>query len=247
MTSLYKFFLLTFAVSFFTLHPVLASENSSKTVPLRYQLDLEGSFIPYDRTEDSRAGIFHDLVELIFNEAMIPYEKVMMPTKRAAYAMEEGHLDFDFVSPKWFPSGELGQKFVGSQPYMVMMEYFVTLPKNAKAYSKPTDAYGNVVGTVGGYIYFDDNRFTRMDFRSEKELLMGLARERFEVVILEEMTARYWSKKLGIPIALASIHTQGEMVLRVRKEHSWLMPRINGAIEVLRSQNKIELMLDRYR
>ena len=142
-------------------------------------------------------------------------------------------IDFDFVSPECFPVGNVGENHVKTLPLFRGTEYFISLPVNAEKYASLKDVYGNPVGTVAGYSYCDDSKFTLVDFLSGSKLIRGLAYERFEVAILEQRTAEVWSKKLGIPITLLEEHTQGDIVIRLRRGHVSYLPKINQAIDAL--------------
>ncbi len=149
------------------------------------------------------------------DRAGVAIEATDLPTKRAIFELYNGGLDFDFVSPVWFAGGNVGEQFVASDPILRITEYFVTLPENQRQYQDPSSPYGNVVGTISGYYYYDEALFQRMDFPSERHLVEGLRKRRFDVAILEQLTAEYWSRQLGLPLALASIHTQGDMEIPI--------------------------------
>lgn len=216
--------------------------------PLKYDLDATGGWIPYDFTGDAqRPGIFSELIGSIMERAEIPLRPVQLPTRRAVKALEVGLLDFDFVSPDWFPNGDFGPSFVGSMPIIQVKEYLVTLPSQINQYQVLNDAYGEPVGTIAGYAYFDDDQFQRMDFGNEGDLVRALEKGRVQVAILEEMTAHHWARQLNIPLALGAVHSEGQMIMRLRAEHQSLLPRINAAIRELKNEGQIEAILDRYR
>jgi polar amino acid transport system substrate-binding protein len=75
---------------------------------------------------------------------------------------------------------------------------------------------------------------------------LGLLHKRFDVAIMEQTAARYWAKTHHVPIVLGAVHTQGDIVLRLRAEKKFLLPRINQAIETLHQQNTINEILQHY-
>jgi polar amino acid transport system substrate-binding protein len=222
-------------------------EKATADAVLRYDLGGTAGWVPYGFTGDNKKpGIFGEVAAAIMAEAKVPAEAVFLSPKRAEMAMLEGRLDFDFISPDWFKDGNVGEKFVTTLPLFVVREYFVTLPENQHLYSEPSSAYGQAVGTVAGYFYYDDDHFTRVDFLSENELVLGLEKNRFNVAILERYTALYWAQKHQIEIAFAALHTAGKMVIRLHKKYEHLLPQINQAILQLQEQEAIENILLRY-
>lgn len=225
-----------------------AAESVSEKETLSYSVSPVAAWVPWNtHPEESKPGIFKEVTQVILDEAGINGNPIILPTKRAIKDLENGDIHFDFVSPDWFTDGNVGEQFVTSDSMLDITEWFITLPKNESQYHSLPNIYGNVVGTIRGYYYFDDARFTRMDFSSESTLIEGLKMNRFDVAILEEMTAIYWSQEQGIDISLAAIHTQGPMVLRIHKSKAALLPTINKAIAGLKFEGKIEAILNKYR
>ncbi|MDP5033161.1 MAG: transporter substrate-binding domain-containing protein [Paraglaciecola sp.] len=213
---------------------------------LRGNRDIEGTWVPFDITDDpNNPGIFIELTPLLFQRAKIDFVYSYMPTKRAVKALYADELDFDFVNPDWL-SPDDKERFVFSDALFQISEYFISLPVHAKSYLQASSAYGKPVGTVSGYYYYDDEHFKRVDFRSESEVILGLAKKRYDVAIMEQFAARYWSAKHHVPISLGSIHTQGYMVMRLRAEYSHLVPDINKAINSLKQNGEIQRILLHY-
>jgi polar amino acid transport system substrate-binding protein len=224
----------------------ISPADAESSQPLRGNRDAEGTWVPFDLADDPKhAGIFGELTLLLFERAGIQFAYMHLPTKRAVKALYEGNLDFVFVNPEWL-SGEDTTMFVFSEPLFHISEYFISLPQTVTKYQDSVSAYGQPVGTVAGYYYYDDDKFHRVDFRSESEVILGLAKNRFEVAIMEEYTAKYWSDKHGVPIAFGSVHTQGNIVMRLRAEFKDLLPAINKAIHSLESEGAIDGILQHY-
>jgi len=214
---------------------------------LRYNLGTSGSSVPYENAVDaSRKGILVEILPLIMDHAGIKTEKVMLSTKRAMIAFNTGKLDFDFFSASWLPPGEPHGDFAFSHPILTVTEYFITLPEKKLEYENVDNIYGKPVGTISGYVYYDDERFDRLDFQSESTLLLALGKKRIDVIIMEETVSRYWSAKHKIDIAFGPIHTQGDLAIRVHTRHLDKLPKINAAIDHLRETGKIQAVLDKY-
>jgi len=217
---------------------------------LLYGRNVSGNWYPYYIPENPQApGIFAELIPLIMLRADIAVNPIEMPPRRNAQAIKEGLIDLDIVSPDWFENGQLADIYVASKPILTIIEYLVTLPENQTSFMFLDNIYGPYqhVGTVAGYYYFDDKKFTRADFPSESTLVLGLKKERFDVAILEEMTARYWAHQHKISITFGAIHSEGRIVIRLLKKHQYLIPHINNAINEMKQEGAIEKIINKYK
>ena len=214
---------------------------------LRYNLGTSGSSIPYENAVDKdRAGILVEILPLIMDRAGIKTEKVMLSTKRAMLAFKTGALDFDFFSPGWLSQDEPAGDFTFSAPIIDITEYFITLPENHSQYHTTASIYGKTVGMISGYVYFDSDKFIRMDFQAESNLILALGMKRIDVIIMEEAAARYWSSIHNVDITMGPIHTAGKMALRVHNRHKDKLPDINRAIAELKKTGEIDRILNKY-
>ena len=214
---------------------------------LKYNVNASSSWVPYyiaDSAEEP--GILGELVPLLLAKANIDIEKHNFPPKRTNYALDNGLLDFDFVSPDWFPNKDLGTLFVQSDPIIAIQENIITLEENAKNWQNINNIKGKEIGMVRGYLYYDDAQYARVDFVSERDLIKALYKNRIDAAICGDLPALYWAKKLNSPISLAAIHTQGELVMRLRKEHLALLPQINAAIAEFNQNGTTQNIIDKY-
>jgi ABC-type amino acid transport substrate-binding protein len=203
--------------------------------------------VPYYITESPKEpGILGELVPLLLAKANIEIEKHNFPPKRTNYALDNGLLDFDFVSPGWFPNQELGTLFVQSNPIIAIQENIITLEEKANDWQSIDNIKGKEIGTVRGYLYHDDAEFIRVDFTSERDLIRALYKNRVGAAISGDLPALYWAKKLNNPITLAAIHSKGHLVMRLRKEHAALLPQINAAIAELELNGTTQSIIDKY-
>ncbi len=226
---------------------VLFYSSISIATTLKYNVNGSSSWVPYyipNKVENS--GILGELVPKILSIAEVEVEKHNFPPKRTNQALEKGLLDFDFVSPSWFPKGDMGELFIQSSAILSIQENIITLEKNQSQWSDIDKITGKSIGTVRGYLYHDDDIFTRVDFASEKQLIKALHKDRVSAAISGDLPALYWAKQLQLPIALAAVHSSGVLVMRLRKEHSSVMPRINMAIAQLQNDGTIQAIVDKY-
>jgi polar amino acid transport system substrate-binding protein len=214
---------------------------------LKYNVNASSSWVPYYITESSKEpGILGELIPLLLAKANIEIEKHNFPPKRTNYALDNGLLDFDFVSPGWFPNQELGTLFVQSNPIIAIQENIITLEEKANDWQSIDNIKGKEIGTVRGYLYHDDAEFIRVDFTSERDLIRALYKNRVCAAISGDLPALYWAKKLNNPITLAAIHSKGHLVMRLRKEHAALLPQINAAIAELELNGTTQSIIDKY-
>ncbi|GGB67861.1 substrate-binding periplasmic protein [Shewanella inventionis] len=214
---------------------------------LKYNVNGSSNWVPYYIAHSpDNPGILGELVPLILATANIKIEKHNFPPKRTNHALGNGLLDFDFVSPSWFPNDDLGELFVQSSPLLIIQENIITLDEHAKNWQNIDQLKGKEIGTVRGYLYHDDANFTRVDFISERELIKALYKDRVKAAISGDLPALYWAKQLNSPITLAAVHSKGQLVMRLRKEHAALLPRINAAIDELQSNGTIKRIIDKY-
>ncbi|MEP4892334.1 MAG: transporter substrate-binding domain-containing protein [Aliiglaciecola sp.] len=222
--------------------------TSKKPLTLKYNLSGTEYWIPYGYSkDDDNPGIFAEVVTLILQEANLSYKFYYYPPKRAAQEFKKDQLDIDFMSPSWFKDGDMGDEYVQSKSIFELTEYNVTLPENADKYATPDSIHGKRVGTIRGYSYFNDHLFNRVDFSSESALIKGLKKGRYEVAILENLTAQHWAQVHNVEISLASIHSHGEIVLRIRRELVHLLPELNAAISSLKQSGEIDSIFQHYR
>jgi ABC-type amino acid transport substrate-binding protein len=241
------FGVILFTFGLMTLGLSCLSYSQNLPVTLKYNLGSTTAWAPFGYTGiHSKPGILVELIERVMKEANISTETSYLPVKRAVTALELGQIDFDIVSPDWFKDKLIGNDYMSSVPLFEVTEYFVTLPNLVAEFNQPEMAYGHLVGTVAGYAYFDDDKFNRADFLSENELIMGLVKGRFKVAIIEERAAQHWAKKNNVAIVFASVHTKGDIVIRLRKERGKLLPRINRAIKLLQKNGGFKKIFDKY-
>ncbi|SIQ46307.1 amino acid ABC transporter substrate-binding protein, PAAT family [Shewanella morhuae] len=227
-------------IIFFTQQPAFAQS-------LKYNITGSYSWYPYFIDHQAEApGMITELIPMILSLAKIEAEILDLPPKRTNNALETGQLDFDIVSPSWFVKQDLGPLFVKSTPIIKIIEYVVTLPENVSQYNDINQIKGKHIGTVRGYLYHDDKDFIRADFTSEQELVKALDKHRVDAIIAGNYPVLYWSTQLGIPVALAAVHSDGDLVFRLRKEHVNLLPAINQAIATLRANGKIDEIVKKY-
>jgi polar amino acid transport system substrate-binding protein len=223
----------------------LASDNKEAPT-LYFDLGEKGGWVPFrNAAKNGGTSIFTELSKTLEADSGIQFKTVHFPQKRAAKALIDGIVDFDFSCLEWFKNNDPGPGFVATEPFFEITEYIVTLSKNTHLFPTPESIYGKHVGTISGYFYFDDDQFIRTDFLNENQLIQGLKNNRFKAIILERETAKYWAKLNNTEIGFAALHTSGNLIIRLRKEHSALIPSLNRAIQKMKTSGKLQAILSR--
>ncbi|GAA0855883.1 substrate-binding periplasmic protein [Aliiglaciecola litoralis] len=215
---------------------------------LLYDIGLEGGWIPYQRGKSiGTEGVFKQVMRAIQNNTNLVFETVQFPAKRAEKALLDGMVDFDFNVVEWMPSGDYGkEKYQLSDPLFSVTEYVITLDQPPYLINQPEDYYGKPVGTVAGYFYFDSDKFTRVDFLSESLLMQGLSKERFDAIIMEKESAKYWASVFDMKIRMAVVHTEGSIRVRLRKQKAALLPELNRGIQTIIQNGQLEAILQKH-
>ena len=218
--------------------------DKKDTPMLYFDLGEKGGWVPFRNAEkNGGTSVFTDLSKALEADSGIQFQTVNFPPKRAAKALIDGIVDFDFTCLEWFRGNDPGPDFVTTEPFFEISEYIITLKNNTHLFPSPESIFGKLVGTISGYLYFDDDKFTRTDFLNENRLILGLKNGRFKAVILEKETAKYWAKLNDTEIGFAALHTSGYLVMRLRKEHASLIPLLNQSIQTIKKSGKLQAIL----
>ncbi|MFQ3248523.1 substrate-binding periplasmic protein [Glaciecola sp.] len=245
ITFVVLLFNLTFLAGPVTADTLQTVESEKLEKPtLFFDLGSDGGWVPYRiGDEEGEKGILADLIELMESYSTINYQSVHLPMKRAEQSLIQGVVDFDFICSEWFPNGNIGDNFMLSDELFEINEYVITLKKNKELFPTLDSIYGHSVGTIGGYFYFDDDKFTRVDFIDENTLLKGLKHGRFKAIILEGETAKHWAKVNDVEIAFTALHSKGHLKMRLNKRNSPYLPEINETIKQIKTSGDLDKIL----
>ncbi|NUZ10763.1 transporter substrate-binding domain-containing protein [Pseudoalteromonas sp. McH1-7] len=210
---------------------------------LKYSLSGSGSFYPYFTHNPEKPGIFPETVEAILSHAEIRGENLLLPAKRTNAYLEQQQIDFDIISPDWLNDEQKKDpRYIYSEPILSIREYIVTRPSHPPALTLT----GKKVGTVRGYYYHDDNQFHRVDFASERELLLALKLKRIDYIIIGDLPAQYWSEQLGVAFIFNQLHSEGMLAFRLLAKHKKLLKPLNQAIAALKQAGEFERIERQY-
>jgi ABC-type amino acid transport substrate-binding protein len=214
---------------------------------LYFDIDSDGGWVPIlTAAQPDSSGIMTEITEAIQRHSNIEFVPIKLPQKRAEIALTVGSVDFDFICLEWLKTPEVGSEYVISDPFFELKESFITLKKNVPLFPTRESLHNKHVGTIAGYFYFDDDTFIRTDFLDENNLILGLKHERFDVIILEQETAKHWAKVNDVDIGFAVLHSKGNFLMRLRKKHQGLLPSINQAIKQIKASGELQAILDKH-
>jgi ABC-type amino acid transport substrate-binding protein len=214
---------------------------------LYFDIDSDGGWVPIlTAAQPGSPGIMTEITEAIQRHSNIEFVPIKLPQKRAEIALTVGSVDFDFICLEWLKTPEVGSEYVISDPFFELKESFITLKKNVPLFPTRESLHNKHVGTIAGYFYFDDNTFIRTDFLDENNLILGLKHERFDVIILEQETAKHWAKVNDVDIGFAVLHSKGNFLMRLRKKNQGLLPSINQAIKQIKASGELQAILDKH-
>lgn len=219
------------------------SAHGSEAIVLRYVISDSNNWAPYRISSRENPGVLGELVPAILRTANMKGLPAQLPPQRTLKALEKGQLDFDIISPAWFAENEIQGDFLLSDPILPLREHIVSMPGEWKA---GDDYRGRAVATVLGYFYHDDHSFTRQDYPSEREVVMAVANGRIDIGILGDLPALYWASKLNLKIELNTLHAEGALHIRLRKELAPILPQINTAIATLKANGKTDEIIQKY-
>ena len=224
----------------------LALADDVNEIPLRYDVSGSKGWYPYFVDDKQNPGIVAEIVPQLLTLAKLKGISLNLPPKRTAKALELGLIDFDVFSPQWIASKQDSTQYVFTLPLFALKEMVITLKDNEKHWPSPESIQGHFVGTVRGYIYHDQNHFKRVDFATEKDLVLALGMKRVEVIIAGDLPALYWAKQHEVDIAFASLHSEGKLHIRLKRNLDYLLPALNKAIKQLHESGEIKRIINKY-
>jgi len=223
-------------------------DKSPKDTVLKFSPAGSNSWFPYYIDGIKRKGIIPEIMALIFEHAEIKGEQVTLPPARTNLSLLNGDIDIDFINPDWLPEREKSDQFTFSIPILPIKESYIALnTEDLEQLNQLMNGASKLrIGTVRGYYYHDDDQFQRVDYKSEKHFILALSYKRIRYAICDDITARYWSKELSVPIEIGQIHSDGFLRLRIRSEHKKVLPQINAAIKHLKESGTVDKIIRSY-
>ncbi|WP_169719824.1 transporter substrate-binding domain-containing protein [Zooshikella ganghwensis] len=178
---------------------LIEQEIIKKIEPIiKYDITSSDSWYPFVFNDSSgkAAGIFVDLIPEILTRARLKGLPVKLSsTISAQKSLDLGELDLDIESEAWHPNLKFDEKYFTSKTILSADDVIIFHKKNTQHNLKLD--YSKEVGTIKGYDYFDQSQFERVNFESEKELLIAVSNGVVKQGIIAKKSAMYWSKVLN--------------------------------------------------
>lgn len=219
---------------------------SQEKTKLTYSLDPDSSFYPYVTHSKKNPGIIIEIIQSILERADIEGEKFAYPIKRESELFESGQIDFQWSSPEWFPGKIFPAGSIGTERIVHSRDILIYKPHQKERWQDAKSIHTEVVGTILGYKYHDEDSFHRLDVVGEERLVKMVALGRINVAIINEFAARYFVQKHSFNMVFGPVHSTGSHRLRLQEKHIDILPRLNAAIKSLHSEGIVNMKIKKY-
>ncbi|MCF6438663.1 transporter substrate-binding domain-containing protein [Pseudoalteromonas luteoviolacea] len=177
---------------------------------------------PYIESLADKKGLYFDIVNLLNEfQPKLQYELVLMSKEQIRQQLERNTLAGAVlgVNPLWFDDVDQ-QKFVWSDPLFYDTDEFVSSIKKPFDYQSQASLHGKKYGGVEGYYYPKlaeaerREKLTRVDAKSEKELLELILQQKLDFAVVSRPTFFYFAKKNGWWTSLSLSHQSHQKYYR---------------------------------
>ncbi len=209
-------------------------EASAQTVTL-----VNSSWAPYKGNDLPNGGVVTDIARQALERAGYQVKTISAPWKRALKGAYSGQYD---VVPAIWHNDERAEKLLFSKPVMQSRVVFISRPEVKFEFSGYSDLDGWVVGVGSGWGYPEAFKNAKKFVKEEavdlninmKKLVYG----RLELIVAEEIAARYTASKLFSP-ERAKLHyskmaiQENDLHIAVSKQnksHKEIIERFDKAI-----------------
>ena len=208
---------------------------------IKISLSFEGN-PPYSFGEKDHRGIYIDIFQEIFKHTPYQIEFVYLSSARIRSSFKAGKVDIDCCP---IPSWRKNESEISRYSHQIFKsEDIYVFPRGkVRNIDKISD---ETIVTINGYGYAFDTIFTRYDVESELKLLKLIEHKRFSVGIADKIITVYFSKNHQLAIDIGEVHEHLLRPLRVHKSKAHIIPVINLAIDKVKSQGKIQAIIDKY-
>lgn len=193
-------------------------------------------------------GLLKDIAEVLATRLGRPLQYVVLPSKRAASALKRGEADVHcYVQPGWL-EGEL----LWTQHFITSADV-VAAARGVPAIASLDALAGEPLGTVLGYRYTVPERvlgerIARRDIVDAETNLRRLALGRVRYALTDRLSLQHFVKRhpeAGLREVLEFNRT--ELGCAVSPREAGALDAINLALRKMRSEGRLDQILDRYR
>jgi polar amino acid transport system substrate-binding protein len=157
-------------------------------------------------------------------------------------------------SPLW-NDPKKAKSMIFTTAVMSVREYIYFLNENYIEVEKPTDLMGKIIYILRGYYYpvfedaFKNGIVEKYEVDNESHLLELLVNKRSDAIFMDSIAFRYNISKLGYDKTIFKKGFQlsdTTLGIKIRREKESILPRFNRAIDEMKSDGTITLIINKY-
>lgn len=204
---------------------------------------------------DDIKGITADLLEEIITRTEYTFNIKILPQNRMLREFEQGKIDMESTTCRSWRKSQADISVYTIPFYTTGDIILVNKGRNIRAH-KAEDFAGLSLGCDLGYFYpegfqkaFEKGEIIRRDNRSTENNLIMLSLKRIDGVIIDRIQARYLFKHTKLnpdDFEIAYTFKPSNISMRLQKKHRCLLPGLNKAIEAMKNDGTIDLIVARY-
>ena len=221
-----------------------------------YAETLQVGFRPYPplMIEESKTGIYYDILNQISALTGITFEINFAPNARHKADFEQNIIDIEAgINPAWRKTSKVPGLY--TIPFHNIKDIILFKPEDYIQVHSPADLAGKQVGVVRGYSYpiftnsFASGEIERVDLKDGPSLLKFFSSERINYIFMNKTVSEYWMRNRSDnhKYEMGDVVLTADVMLRVHPSKKHLLPQLNTAIEQLISTGEIERIYAQYR
>lgn len=210
---------------------------------MRYTISGSDDWWPfaYRGLDGEAQGVFVRMVPLVLREAGFDAYQIDLDATEEENALLTGVIDVELASPDWF-GGAYPEPFLSSMPLFEVRDVIIGRSDARRAHG-PNALDGARVGTVAGYAYAGDERWRRVDFDTERNLIAALQDGALDYgVVAETVFSRETERGAAGNVVIHSVHGENAITFRLNERLEPFLANLNAAIQRLRARNAFVTM-----
>jgi len=237
-------------------------QTDSYATPANKEIILsfnDSGWPPYLINEEKNGFTGGIMVDVLQTIAYIYGFKVTIntyPEKRGQLYLAQGLVDAFPKAKEWTKHPE---KFIWSDEILYSEDVIIFMRKKPIAFKTPKDILGERIGTVLGYgyplfdSYFEDKRIIRDDSNSERQMLLKLHENRYDIAIINKIVALWIIAKNPefqekFDFSEKCIGNAGYRFMFTTK-YKWkpFVEKFNQELKKMKNDGRLEKILTKYR
>lgn len=194
-------------------------------------------------------GVAVDIARRVMQLAKLDVTFVSYPVNRLQSMLHKGEIDISYADAMVWNSPEEQQHYVFSKPYSAVNEHLYFLADNPARAQSIAQLDHLTVGMVRGYTYWAldsaiaQRRLTRLETSQEDALIKLLQSRRVDAIAMVDdiFDALVDSNHLDSGLFRQGAKlSEAALVLKLQPQYAPWLPRINRAIDTLRSSGELD-------